>query len=64
MLFSETGLPKKLSEYLEEICSDEELKDAFYCSDVEILGPESIKELMEDELLQIWSILEPKQDII
>jgi hypothetical protein len=48
MLFSETGLPKKLSEYLEEICSDEELKDAFYCSDVEILGPESIKELMED----------------
>ena len=55
MLFSETGLPKKLSEYLEEICSDEELKDAFYCSDVEILGPESIKELMEDESL--W--LEP-----
>lgn len=55
MLFSETGLPKKLSEYLEEICSDEELKDAFSYSDVEVLGPESIKELMEDESL--W--LEP-----
>lgn len=55
MLFSETGLPKKLCEYLEEICSNEELKDAFYCSDIEILEPESIEELMEDESL--W--LEP-----
>lgn len=55
MLFSETGLPKKLSEYLEEICNDEEMKEAFCYSDVEILEPESIIELMEDESL--W--LEP-----
>lgn len=55
MLFSDINLPKKLSEYLDEIYADEELKDAFYYSDVDIIGPESIVELMEDESL--W--LEP-----
>lgn len=55
MIFSDINLPKKLSEYLDEIYADEELKDAFYYSDVDILGLESIVELMEDESL--W--LEP-----
>ena len=55
MLFSDINLPKKLGEYLDEIYADEELKDAFYYSDVDMIGPESIVELMEDESL--W--LEP-----
>lgn len=55
MLFSDTNLPRKLCEYLDEIYADEELKDAFYYSDVDKIGPESIVELMDDESL--W--LEP-----
>ena len=48
MLFSDTNLPRKLCEYLDEIYADEELKDAFYYSDVDKIGPESIVELMDD----------------
>ncbi len=57
MLFSDIDLPKNLSQYLDEIYGDADLKDAFYDCDIDIFSPESIAELISednclDELMQ------------
>ncbi|MBO7453288.1 MAG: hypothetical protein J6U54_23395 [Clostridiales bacterium] len=48
MKYDETSLPEKVKEYLEEIYNDEELSDAFYDCDVEILSEDAIIDMEED----------------
>lgn len=48
MKYDKTSLPDKVKEYLEEIYNDEELSDAFYDCDFEILDESSITDMEED----------------
>lgn len=48
MKYDETSLPDNVKAYLEEIYNDEELSDAFYDCDVEILDESSITDMEED----------------
>ena len=48
MNFNKTKLPENVKAYLEEICTDEELFDAFYDCDVEIMYEDAILDMEED----------------
>ena len=48
MKYDKTSLPNRVKEYLEEIYNDEELSDAFYDCDVEILDEACITDMEED----------------
>ena len=41
MKYVDTNLPKKVSEYLDEIYSNRELNDAFFDCDIELYGKRS-----------------------
>ena len=49
MKYDDTNLPKKVSRYLDEIYNNEELNDAFFECDIELYGPEWVKDLENDE---------------
>ena len=48
MKYDKTKLPENVKAYLEEIYNDEELADAFYDIDVEILSEDAIIDMEED----------------
>jgi len=45
MNYDNTYLPKRLSNYLDEIYNNKELNDAFFECDIELYEPELIKNL-------------------
>ena len=49
MKYEDTNLPEKVSKYLDEIYSNNELNDAFFECDIELDGPEWVKDLENDE---------------
>lgn len=55
MRYQDTNLPKKVSKYLDEIFDNDELNNAFFECDIELDGPEWIKDLENDEnWLENW----------
>ena len=49
MKYEDTNLPKEVSKYLDEIYDNKELNDAFFECDIELYGPEWVKDLENDE---------------